>query len=165
MRRMWKEIKEHQCASAVFMLYWLAVYGLYLSRWNAPKDTPDLAPPVLELHFLLPVVAGALVCFWRRGRPGRITGGVLAGAAVFALDIALVLAYGLILNLNSFWEAPSGSKLGLMIEHVAFEIAAVIVGALLGLTGASGSAVVGSVLGKKTAPGGRARSSRDPSQI
>ncbi len=128
MGRMWNEIKEHQRTLAVFVLCWLAVYGLFLSRWNAPKDTPDLAPPVLELHFLLPLVAGALFCWWRKHRPWRITAGVLAGAAVFAIDMALVLAYGLILNRGTFWESSSDKKLGVIIENGVFAIFGAVIG-------------------------------------
>ena len=69
MQRTWKEIREHRIASALFLLYWLVVYGLYLLRWNAPKHTPDIVHPVLELHLLLPLAAGALSSWWRRSRP------------------------------------------------------------------------------------------------
>jgi hypothetical protein len=143
MGRIWNEIKDHQLASAVFVVYWLAVCGLYLSRWNAPKNAPDLARPVLELHLLLPLAAGALFSWWRGLKPGGITGGMAAGATVFAIDFSLVLTYGLILN--RFWES-SGGKGALFIGNVAFLLASGVIGSVLGLIGAAGRLVLGSVL-------------------
>jgi len=81
---------------------------------------------------------------------------MLAGAAVFAVDIALVLAYRLILNRNAVRELSTGKWMELILEHGAFEIAALMVGALLGLTGASGSSLLGYLLGKNRAPSVRA---------
>ena len=62
MRRTWNEIKNHRRASGLFLLYWLIVLGLHVFRWNAPLNTQDIVPPVLGLHLLLPIIAGAMVC-------------------------------------------------------------------------------------------------------
>jgi hypothetical protein len=113
--------------------------------------------------FLPPLVAGGLFCWWRKDRPWRITCGTLAGAAIFALDIALVLAYGLVPNLSEFWELPSGKMLELILEIVGCELAAGLAGALLGLIGASG-AVWLRLLGSGPPPGGDARPSIAASQ-
>jgi hypothetical protein len=122
---------------------------------------------VRELHFLLPLIAGALFSWWRRNRPGKITGAMVAGAAILAIDITLVLAYGLILN--RFWESSSWAvimerKGEFFAGHVVFVIAASVAGALLGLIGVAGAIGLRLVLRDKARPGGNRRPSRTASQ-
>jgi hypothetical protein len=150
MPRILSEIKVHPIASALFVLYWLAVYGLYAFRWKAPTGSADLVPPVLALHLLLPFIAGIFVSWWRRRRGGSITGGMLVGATVFAIDFALVLAYPLILD--SFWALPTEKVLIGLIVHLMFVTAAGLIGALFGLIGSAGAIAVTSSWQERAAP-------------
>lgn len=133
MRRIRQEIKGHPLSATLFALYWLAVFGLHVFRWNAPPNRPeDMVRPVFELHLLLPVIAGALVAGWRRPQRGAIGGGMLAGAVVLILDAAAVVTHQL---LAFHHGKPDGSGESIL-EVPVFLIALGLFGSLLGLFGA-----------------------------
>jgi hypothetical protein len=131
MRRTWNEIKNHRRASGLFLLYWLIVLGLHVFRWNAPLNTQDIVPPVLGLHLLLPLIAGATVCWWRRSKPRSIMDGMLAGAAALVIDTPLVVRD---------------------IGIVPFLIPIGIIGLLLGLIGASAGTALWRMLEDRQSP-------------
>lgn len=134
MRRLWNETKDHQLASAVFLVYWLIVFALDVFRWHKPANRPDdMLRSVLYLHFLLPVIAGAIVSWWRRSKPGGITASMLAGAAVLVLDTAAVLTWHFFDF--RYWESSSNES---VFELPVLVIALALFGALLGLIGAAG---------------------------
>lgn len=138
MRRFWNDIQRHPAASGAFLLYWAAAYLLHIARWHAPRETADIAPPVLLLHALLPAVAGALAAWWRGPRAGRIRRGMLAGAVITFTDFALIFAHDII----KFWPPQGGSGEG-VLELPAFLAVFTAAGALLGTVGAVVGAAVG----------------------
>ena len=136
MRRMWNEVKEHWLSAALFLIYWLIVFGLDVFRWQKPENRPqDMVRTVIYLHFLLPVIVGALVSWWRRYTPGRIAGGVVAGAAVLVVDAGALLTHQLI----AFHLGETGGSSERISELPVFLIAIGLVGSLLGLIGAAGA--------------------------
>jgi hypothetical protein len=148
MRRLWNEIKDHQLASAIFLIYWLIVFGLDVFRWHKPANRPDdMLRSVLYLHFLLPVIAGAMVSWWRRYRSGGITGAMLAGAAVLVLDAAAVLTWHFFDF--RYWESSSNES---VFELPVLLIALALFGALLGLIGATGATGLGDLLDRWRRP-------------
>jgi len=143
-----KEILWTAISFVVILAVWLAAYGLHLSRWHAPRHTGDVAVPVLLIHALLPVAAGALVAWWRGAAPGRIAAGMGAGAVVLTAAALMVVAPG-----------------SAVLEIAGLLIALGVVGALLGLLGAAGSAAVRRAQGDDEpppAPAGPHAASRRP---
>jgi hypothetical protein len=135
MRRMWNEGKAHRLAATLFLLYWLVAFGLDAFGWRKPENRPDMVPTIVYLHFLLPVMAGALVGWWRRETPGRIAGGMVAGAVVLVVDAAAVLAHQWI----AFNFGKTGDGGERITELPVFLIGIGLVGSLLGLIGAAGA--------------------------
>jgi hypothetical protein len=132
---MWYEVKDHWLSAALFLIYWLIVFGLDVFRWRKPENRPeDMVRAVIYLHFLLPVIAGALVSWWRRYTPGRIAGGMVAGAAVLVVDAAALLIHQWI----AFHLGENGGSERIS-ELPVFLIAIGIVGSLVGLIGAAGA--------------------------
>lgn len=144
MRRIWAVINGHRLSAAVFLLAWLAAYGLHVFRYGAPRNTPDLVHPVLELHLLLPAAAGALVYWWRRSKPDRIMSGMLAGAAILVVDAVLVVAYQAIV----FGLGGPGGNRERGTEIPTFLSALALTGSLLGLIGLSIAAAGESILSR-----------------
>lgn len=130
MQRIWDDIRTHRLASALFAAWWLA---LTLLNFIGPRRSQGLEE---QLHFLLPVIAGALVCWWRRFGPERITGGTLAGATVLLLDSALQLPRELMDALARGKELPEALKQFVDVEVLALAAFSGILGAVLGFVGA-----------------------------
>lgn len=135
MRRMWNEVKAHRLATTLLLLYWLIAFGLDAFGWQKPENRPDMVPTVIYLHFLLPVISGALLGWWRRNTPGRIAGPMMAGAVVLVVDAAAVLAHQWI----AFNFGETGDSSERITELPVFLIAIGLVGSLLGLIGATGA--------------------------
>jgi hypothetical protein len=151
MRRLWNEIKDHQLASAAFLVYWLIVFGLYVFRWHKPENPPaEMAQSVLYLHFLLPVIAGAIVSWWRQSKPGGVTVSMLVGAAVVNLDTAAVLTWQLLRDFR-YWASSSNES---FYELPVLVIALGLFGALLGLIGAAGANGLEGLLARWRNPAG-----------
>lgn len=91
LRRLWLGIRDHRVATVLFAAYWALACVLHVSRWSAPKDTDDIAPPVLLLYALLPFVAGLLAGRWHGPSLRRIWDGLLAGALVMFVDSPLLV--------------------------------------------------------------------------
>jgi hypothetical protein len=126
MRSVWNDIKNHRLALALFMAWWVA---LVLLNFVVSRRTQE---SVAQLYFGPPAIAGALVCWWRRSRPDRITSGTLAGATVFVLEFAPMLP-------RDFIAALARGKGLLEALKVLFDVEALAIGAL--------SCVLGAVLG------------------
>ena len=136
MRRILNEINNHRPSAAAVLLYGLIALGLDVFGWHKPENRPDMVPAVIYRHLLLPVIAGALIAWWRRNIPGGIPGGMLAGAAVLVIDAAALLSHQFIAyNLGE--PGSSGER---ATELPVFLIAIGLVGSLLGLVGAAGIA-------------------------
>ncbi|MCW5978162.1 MAG: hypothetical protein KIT09_08790 [Bryobacteraceae bacterium] len=139
MRRMWNEIKAHRLATALFLLYWLTAFCLDAFGWQKPENRPDMVTMVLYLHFLLPVIAGALVAWWRRNTLGRIAAGMVAGAVVLVVAVAAVLAHQFI----AFDMGETGDSHERITEAPVFVMLLGLLGSLLGLIGAAGATGLG----------------------
>jgi hypothetical protein len=148
MPRLWNDIKDHQIQAVLFLLYWLIAFGLDAFGWRKPENRPDMVLMVVCLHLLLPVGAGALVSWWRRGRPGGIAASMLAGAVVLVVDSVALLTHQWI----AFNVGESGGSGERVSELPVFLIAVGLLGALLGLIGAASSAGIGHVLRPRRKP-------------
>jgi hypothetical protein len=147
---MWHETKDHWPSAALFLVYWLIAFGLDVFRWHKPENRPDdMLRSVLCLHFLLPVIAGAMVSWWRRNKPGGITGAMLAGAAVLVLDAAAVLTWHFFDF--RYWESGSNES---VFELPVLVIALGLCGALLGLIGAGAATGLGGLPARWRSPAG-----------
>lgn len=143
MRRMWNEIRGHRLSATLFLLYWVAVFSLDAFGWKKPADRPeDMVQPVISLHLLLSVIAGALIAWWRRSASGRITGGMIAGATVIVIDVAALLTHQFI----AFALREPSTSGESAFELPVLLIAVGLLGAILGLIGAAGSTGLGRVL-------------------
>lgn len=138
MSRFLDGIRLHWLASSLFVAYWALAYLLHVVRWHAPKETGDIAPPVLLLHLLLPFVAGLLAAWWRGPHAGRILYGLLAGAAVLLVDSVFIFLPDVVASARG--DARGGDEL---MEIPVWLAAASLVGAVLGSAGAAGGAVAG----------------------
>ena len=132
MQRIWNDIRNHRLASALFMAWWLI---LTLLNFIVSRRTQA---SMVQLHFMLPVIAGGLICWWRRSRPARITGGTLAGAIVLVLDLVLLVARDLTDSLARGKGLSKVLKEGVDVEVLVFAAYACIIGAVLGFLGALG---------------------------
>ena len=133
MRRLWRDVRAHGRAAALFLVYWLAILAVVFVTWSS--GIPD-GPLLLVL--IAPLIAGALVGRWRMSTPEftvrwheRITGGMLAGALV--AGITWVVIRGGIVSEAISWLRGTGSRWG---EMLVVWIGCVVFGALLGLIGA-----------------------------
>lgn len=110
-----------------------------------------MALEVVALHLFLPVFAGALVAWWRARAPvasvrRQIIGGLLIGAGVLLIDVAILVAPVAIRD-------PRGEGdpyLAVLMSVLIFGC----VGAVLGLTGALLSAALAVVRDRLTHHGG-----------
>ncbi len=160
MRRIWEDVKDHRRDSGLFLLYWAAAYALHaIPRWNRENNAADILEPVLQLHLLLPVVAGALLAWWRRNGAGKIAGGMFAGAAVLTADFLLLVVPELVDNWLRNW--PGGHHGEDAFELPALAIGISLFGSILGFVGAATVTAVnrivngpqsGSAAGRPSAP-------------
>lgn len=94
MRRIRHDIANHRASAILFLAFWLAAYALHVFGWRRPDLPPgrdDMAGEVIIIHLFLPVIAGALVAWWR-GRSQAVRGALLAGAAVLLVDAIILVA-------------------------------------------------------------------------
>jgi hypothetical protein len=118
MRRLWHDIQTHQRAAVVFLVYWVA------AALAAARDSPGLL-----LLFATPLIAGALVGWWRSTE--RILGGLLAGVLTGAL-VSLVVDVREVVGWIQHGRVR-GIRGDEMLEWLVF---LVVAGGLLGMAGA-----------------------------
>jgi hypothetical protein len=125
MRKLWHDIQTHQRAAVAFLVYWVA------AALAAAEDSPGLL-----LLFATPLIAGALMGWWRSTE--RIRGGLLTGVLTGAL-VSLVMDVREVVG----W-IQHGRVRGLrgdeMLEWLVF---LVVAGGLLGMAGAGLAIVLG----------------------
>lgn len=134
MRRLWHDFQAHKWAAALLLVYWLATLAVSFATWY--HGIPDR---VVVLLLTTPLVAGFLVGRWRAPTPeraahsrDRIGGGVLTG--VLSAEITLVVMKGGVVEEVIVWMRGGGQRFG---EMLAFCLVGGVLGALLGLTGAT----------------------------
>jgi hypothetical protein len=135
MRRLWHDFQAHRRAAVLFLLYWLAT--LAVERMTNHGGVPT---PIVLLLLTTPLIAGALVGWWRGAMPerahrsrDRITGGMLVGVLSFA--ITMVVTKGGVIEevIGGIRGSPyfqGGEMLGMFMVGC-------VVGALLGSAGAA----------------------------
>lgn len=140
MRRIWHDFRAHWRASVLFLLYWLAT--LTVQRMTDHGGTSN---PIIVLLLTTPLIAGALVGWWRREMPerahrsrDRIRAGMLVGALSFA--ITMVVAKGGVIE--EVISGVRGSPYFQGGEMLVFFIVGCILGALFGSVGAALALIV-----------------------
>ena len=133
MRRLWRDFQAHKRAAVLLLVYWVATLAVALMTWSE-----GLSGQVVALLFTTPLIAGALVGWWRASTPegaarsrDRIWGGVLAG--VLSAEITLLVTKGGVVDELIGWMHGDRFRGGEVLE---FCIASGVLGALLGLAGA-----------------------------
>jgi Na+/citrate or Na+/malate symporter len=141
MRKLWHDIQAHKWAAVLFVVYWLATLVVVHSTWAG--GIPD---PVVALLFTTPLIAGFLVGRWRASTPERaagsgdvMRGGTLAG--VLSAAMTLVVMKGGVVDEVIGW-IRGWEFFGQWGEVLEFTIAAAVLGAVLGLVGATLAVVV-----------------------
>jgi len=144
MTRLWHDLQTHGLAAVLFLLYWLAT--LTVQRMTDYGGTPNA---VVVLLLTTPLIAGALVGWWRRAMPepahrwrDRITGGMLVGVLTFA--ITMVVTKGGVIDevISGIRRSPyfeGGEMLGMFTVGC-------VVGVLLGSVGAALAMILERVL-------------------
>lgn len=134
MRRLWHDFRAHRRAAVLFFLYWLAT--LAVERWTFQGGIPGR---IVVLLLTTPLIAGALVGWWRGAIPerahrsrDRITGGMLAG--VLSAEITLVVAKGGLIDEVIGGMRGNPFEGGEVVEWLIF---LGVLGALLGSAGAA----------------------------
>lgn len=95
MRQLWHDIRTHPFSVLLFLVYWMA---FWVAHWSL--DWSGGIPPAgVTVGLLAPVIAGALVGWWRAPtREGlllgrrSLTGGPLAALLVILVDMVLLFA-------------------------------------------------------------------------
>ena len=139
MRRLWRDIKGHPLSTALFLIYWLAIWGAHRSLgWD------NGIPPVgMILHFSAPTIAGGLVGWWRGST--KDSGGPLAAALVTVIGMMFIFAPGALDDIRS-GQANAGAWLFEVI--ISWAVASVIFGLFGGALGSLG-AFVGKALSRE----------------
>jgi len=88
MRQLWHDIKTHRLAAALFLVFWLAIWGFTVATWTGGTN-----PLPFRLHVLMSFVAGALAGWWRNTTARRITGGMLAGLLFCVINWAIYVVF------------------------------------------------------------------------
>jgi len=152
MRQLWHDIQTHRLAAALFLVFWLAIWGITWATWQA--GMPSL---VGGLHLLLLFVAGALVGWWRNTTAGSIGGGMLAGLLLYVINYAIMLVFEILRWPGRAQPGPElmASSMSLGEELIFFLILAVI-GIVLGMVGGLIGALLAAALRRVRGGGGPA---------
>ena len=148
MRQLWHDIQTHRLAAALFLVFWLAIWGITWATWQA--GMPSL---VLGLHLLLPFVAGALVGWWRNTTAGSIGGGMLAGLLLCVINFAIMLVFEI---LRWPGRAQPGPELMASSEDLVMGLIYAVIGIVLGMVGGLISALLAAALRRVRGGGGPA---------
>ncbi len=151
MKRLWRDFQAHRWAAALFLVYWLAT--LAIQRVTNQGGIPN---SVLVLLLTIPLVAGALVGWWRGTAPAgahrsrdRITGGLLVGV----LGVAITMLVGKGGVVEEVIGGLRGSPYFQGGEMLGFLVVGCVLGAVLGSAGAG----LAMVLDRVRHPGGGLR--------
>jgi hypothetical protein len=161
LRQLWHDIKTHRLATALFLVFWLAIWGIIVSPWDS--GIPFLG---LYLHLLLTLVAGALVGWWRNRNTiaDSITGGMLAGLLYSVIDFVITVVFeilGTILGTTgSVQPSPEMTWLDFWLEFwgeaLGMGLVFAVMGMVLGMVGGLTSALLAAALRRVRGGGGLA---------
>jgi hypothetical protein len=144
MRQLWHDIQTHRLAAALFLVFWLATWGITWATWQQ-----SMSPLALGLHSLLLFVAGALVGWWRNTTAGSIGGGMLAGLLLCVINWPILL----VIDIGS--AVPLDDE-GLIMEALVMGLICTVIGIVLGMVGGLISALLAAALRRVRGGGGPA---------
>jgi Na+/proline symporter len=147
MRQLWHDIRTHRLAAALFLVFWLAIWGI---TWaNSDRGIGIALGMVIGLHLLLLFVAGALVGWWRNTTAGSIGGGMLAGLLLCVINWPILL----VIDIGS--AVPLDDE-GLIMEALVMGLICTVIGIVLGMVGGLISALLAAALRRVRGGGGPA---------
>jgi hypothetical protein len=134
MSRIWRDIQTHRWAALVYLVYWILTLATIVITWNQ-----GIPGAVVALVLTNPLIAGALVVWWRVATPEKAANpverfrvGMLTG--VLSTEITFLVMKG----------GAGAEVVGWMrgdkfqgIEVLEFAIAAAMFGVVLGFVGAA----------------------------
>ena len=146
MRQLWRDVMGHPFSAALFLVWWLALWGVhwYLNWFSG-------IPPIgVLLHLLAATVAGGLVGCWRApelggwfaGR-GHLAEGPLAAVLVIELQIAFTFCLNAVDRLSHGQSAAVSAWLGgWVLAWLEWAIVLGAVAVVLGRIGAYAGAML-----------------------
>ncbi len=152
MRQLWQDIQTHRLAAALFLVFWLAIWGITWATWQE-----SMSPLALGLHLLLLFVAGALVGWWRNTTAGSIGGGMLAGLLLNVINCAFLFVFDEILRWTG--RAQPDPELTASIEwwgNLPWFLIFAVIGIVLGMVGGLIGALLAAALRRVRGGGGPA---------
>lgn len=133
MIRLWQDFQAHKLATILLLVYWLTTLVVATITWNG-----GIPGQIVSLLLTTPLIAGALVGWWRASMPkcttrfrDQISGGMLVG--VLSAEIILLVMRGGIVSELTGWMHGDRFRAGEVLE---FFIASGFIGVFLGLVGA-----------------------------
>jgi|ERR1035441_699208 hypothetical protein len=134
MRDLWQDIRAHKLAAIIYFFFWIGILVAEVITFDR-----NVATPVIPLLFIIPLLAGGMVGWWRKATPERaartgnwLWGGTLAG--VLSSEITFIVMEGGAADELIGWMQGRRFQ---GVEVLEFLIFTGIVGALLGLCGAA----------------------------
>ena len=150
MRQLWGDVSRHPVAAGCFVLYWVALYVFTFSTWS--RGMSNLA---VLFHLASPVIAGALVGWWRYPRweslldgRWRIAGAPLSGAILALVIVSVVFVREAVQALAS-GNARIGAAGGMILSWLVASVILGAIAAVLALFGALLSRSVAGVLRRR----------------
>ena len=150
LRQLWHDIKTHRLATALFLVFWLAIWGIIVSPWDS--GIPFLG---LYLHLLLALVAGALVGWWRNRSTiaDSITGGMLAGLLVCVINGVIEVVLQTLPVLGTAQPNPDTTWLEYGVEALGMGLAYAVIGIAFGMVGGLLGALLAAALRRESRRG------------
>ena len=145
MRQLWGDVSRHPVAAGCFLSYWLAVLVFTLLTWS--RGMSNLA---VLFHLATPVIAGALVGWWRYPRWESLLDGHwrLAGAPLSGAILAVVIVSFVFLREGAQAVVSGNGRIGAVGGIVlSWLVASVILGAIGSVFALFGALVSRSVAG------------------
>jgi len=156
MRQLWREITRHPRVTWTFLFCWAALW--VWTQLTRKGPTGDIAPVPGVLQLLVPILAGALVGWWRKyaaakqrsdgqgsalalqpRAAGALGGGMLVGMLLMLADVVILF------SVETFYTVGAGRlDWGAGAEVLEWLIGLGIFGSLLGFVGA----IIGSGLAR-----------------
>jgi len=141
LRRLGQDLRTHWPAAALFLVFWLAVWGITAATWLFADGQPmGMHPLATLLHLLLPFVAGAMAGWWRQAPAARPRGlragagfGLLAGVLVMEANLAILFAGDAIMAARLGLD--TGPPLDALVEVVDFGLLFGVIGVVQGAAG------------------------------
>jgi hypothetical protein len=154
MAHLWHDIKSHRLAAAIFLVVWLAAWGITVGIWQYDADgySFGMHPVSIPWHFVLPLVVGGLVGWWRAAFGAGIKGGMLAGMLFCVTNMAILVAWsGILIALGrvspdanlAWWEG--------LFEVLHLGLTYALIGLALGAVGGLGGAALSVVMRRRLA--------------